>query len=64
MKVYDYNQEFGGNYYQARNNDIKTLIKGQFKGDFCRSFRTASAACLSARTVINKFTESATVFCR
>jgi hypothetical protein len=31
MKVYDYNQEFGGNYYQARKNDIKTLIKGQFK---------------------------------
>jgi hypothetical protein len=39
MKVYDYNQEFGGNYYQARKNDIKTLLKGQFKGDFCRSFQ-------------------------
>jgi hypothetical protein len=38
MKVYDYNQEFGGNYYQARKNDIKTLIKGQFKGDFCHSY--------------------------
>jgi len=47
MKVYDYNQEFGGNYYQARKNDIKTLIKGQFKGDFCRSYSN-SFSCLSS----------------